>query len=151
MAPFEIASFAFRASSSLGWAITHSFPSEPRTLSPCDGSGNKPTMDSIVQSGYVRDARVDVGKQIARRQVEVDATGSATDGDPFEPLDRRVRHHRPWVGRSERGDGSAFVSGGLLGLGLVRERQPADAEGRSELGPVDLATTGDEHEDVVAG
>ena len=65
--------------------------------------------------------------------------------------DGRIRDHGPRVRGAERRDRAAFVAGRLARLVGVGQRQPAGAEVRPQLRPVDPSSARHQHEHVVVG
>lgn len=101
--------------------------------------------------GHIHNVRVEVCEQISRRQVQVDATGSAADRHAMKPSHACICDDRPRSDRAEGRDCSALVPGRPPRLRFVRKRQPFDPQVGPELGPVDLAAAGDQNEDVIVG
>ena len=71
-------------------------------------------------------------------------------GSPAAPTVASAITGQAWLD-AERRDRAAFVAGRRERLVLVGEREPADAEVRAELRPIDPPPAGHQHEDVVVG
>ena len=101
--------------------------------------------------GHVDDLGAEVRHEVGRGEMEVDAPHAAADRHERVLHRRRVDQHRPGRGRAEWRDRAALVAGhrsSLLGIG---QGEAGHAEMRAELRPVESATAGNEHEEVVVG
>ena len=116
-------------------------PATPATSAPVTSA---PVTSATVTSATLRPAR----DEIAGRQVDVHPTGPAADRDAVLPMIAASAMTGHGLG-PERRDRAALVAGDGPRLVLVRQREPAHAEVRPKLRPVEPPAGRHQHEHVV--
>src|SRR6188472_1498758 len=94
----------------------------------------------------VHDVRAEGLDEVARRDMEVDPTGTAPDRHHRLVEGGGVDDHWEWSRCAEGGDGTALVAGHLPRLLGVGHRHALDAEMGAELRPVETPPARDEDE-----